>query len=101
MALIWWKKRLNLYLGFEPNLIRKFEKPIYTHYITIGSCGYLLKVIGKNKAAAQPGVKEVFIKPRKGAIMMPPISMGHRYGYVIAIRRYSRRSKGKRSERGK
>ena len=35
-------------------------------------------------ATDQPGVKEVYIKPRKGAMMMPPISMGHRYGYVIA-----------------
>ena len=95
------EETIKLYLGFEPNLNRKFEKPIYTHYITIGSCGYLLKVIGKNKAAAQPGVKEVFIKPRKGAIMMPPLSMGHRYGYVIASGRYPRRSKEKRSECGK
>ena len=78
------EETIKLYLGFEPNLIRKYEKPIYTHYITIRSCGYLLKVIGENKAAAQPEVKEVFIKPRIGVIMMPPISMGHRYAYVIA-----------------
>lgn len=78
------EETIKLNLGFEPNLIREFEKPIYTHYITIGSCGYLLKVTGENNAATQPGVKEVYIKPRKGAIMMPPISMGHRYGYVIA-----------------
>lgn len=78
------EETIKLYLGFEPNLIRKYEKSIYTHYITIGSCGYLLKVIGENKAATQLGVKEVFIKPRKGEIMMPPISMGQRYAYVIA-----------------
>ena len=41
------EETIKLYLGYEPNLIRKFEKPIYTHYITIRSCGYLLKVIGE------------------------------------------------------
>ncbi|MCG7334417.1 ATP-grasp domain-containing protein [Sporosarcina sp. ACRSM] len=75
---------IKLYLGIEPDLTRKFEKSIYTRYIIIGSCGYLLKVIGEQKAKAQPGVKEVSIKPGKGTIMMPALSMGHRYGYVIA-----------------
>jgi biotin carboxylase len=78
------EETIKLYLGFEPNLLRKFKKAIYTHYITIGSCGYLLNIIGENKAVAQPGVKEVYLKPLRGSIMMPPISMGHRYGYVIA-----------------
>lgn len=78
------EETIKLYLGIEPNLTRKYEKSIYTHYITIGSCGYLLKVIGEQKATAQPGVKEVYIKPRKGTILIPALSMGHRYGYVIA-----------------
>ncbi|WP_342511544.1 ATP-grasp domain-containing protein [Sporosarcina sp. FSL K6-1522] len=78
------EETLKLYLGFEPTLIKRFEKNMYTHYITIKSCGYLLKVIGQQQATAHPGVKEVYIKPHKGAIMMPPLSMGHRYGYVIA-----------------
>lgn len=75
---------IKLYLGYEPYLKRKYEKHIYTHYITIDDFGNLLTVTGKNKAANQPGVKEVYIKPRKGAMINPPISMGHRYGYVIA-----------------
>ncbi|MFJ7933867.1 ATP-grasp domain-containing protein [Sporosarcina sp. NPDC096371] len=78
------EETIKLYLGFKPNLTKKIEKPIYTHYIIIESYGTLLQVIGESKAAAHPGVKEVYIKPRKGAIMMPPLSMGHRYGYVIA-----------------
>lgn len=78
------EETIKLFLGQEPNLIRKYEKHIYTHYITIGSNGYLLKVTGRNKAAIQPGVLEVYIKPRKGSTMTPPISMGHRYGYVMA-----------------
>ncbi|PPA68941.1 ATP-grasp domain-containing protein [Jeotgalibacillus proteolyticus] len=75
---------LKVYLGCEPNLTRKHEKNIYAYYLTINSYGRLLKVTGKNMASAQPGVREVHIKPRKGANLMPPISMGHRYGYVIA-----------------
>ncbi len=78
------EETIRFYLGFEPNLIRKFKKPIYTHYITIGSSGYLLKVLGEKMAVSQPGIKEVYIKPRTGTIMLPPLSMGHRYGYVIA-----------------
>ncbi|WP_458414283.1 ATP-grasp domain-containing protein [Schinkia sp. CFF1] len=78
------EETIKLFLGEEPALERKFEKNIYTHYIVIGSYGCLLKVTGKNKAAAQPGVLEVYIKPRKGSTMTPPLSMGHRYGYIMA-----------------
>ncbi len=78
------KETLKLYLGFEPNVKRKWERNIYTHYITIGSYGNLIKVTGRNKTAEQPGVVDVYIKPRKGAQMTPPVSMGHRYGYVMA-----------------
>ncbi|HHY72437.1 MAG TPA: ATP-grasp domain-containing protein [Bacillus bacterium] len=78
------EETIKLFLGLEPNVQRKYENNIYTHYITIGSYGNLLKVTGKNKAATQPGVLEVYIKPRKGSTMTPPISMGHRYGYIIA-----------------
>lgn len=78
------EETIKLYLGDEPSLTRKHEKHIYTHYMTINSYGRLLKVTGRKKANAQPGVQEVYIKPRKGAMMTPPISMGQRYGYVIA-----------------
>lgn len=78
------EETIKLYLGYEPYLVRRYEKYIYTHYITIGSYGKLLKVTGRDAATNYPGVREVYVKPRKGATMMPPISMGHRYGYVIA-----------------
>lgn len=78
------EETIKLYLGYEPYLIRKHEKHIYTHYIIIGSYGQLLKVTGRNRAANQPGVREVYVKPRKGSMLTPPLSMGHRYGYVIA-----------------
>lgn len=78
------EETIKLYLGIKPNLIRKYENYIYTHYITINSFGNLLKITGRNKAEKEIGVREVYIKPRKGAMLTPPTSMGHRYGYVIA-----------------
>lgn len=78
------EETIKLYLGLELNLKRKYENYIYTHYITINSYGNLLKITGRNKAANESGVREVYIKPRKGAMLTPPTSMGHRYGYVMA-----------------
>lgn len=45
----------------------------------------LIKVTGKNIAQSSPGVKHVYVKPKKGSILIPPISMGYRYAYVIAV----------------
>lgn len=78
------EETIKSYLDNEPDLERKHETYIYTHYLIINSSGKLLKVTGKNIATNLPGVREVYIKPRKGASMMPPISMGQRYAYVIA-----------------
>jgi biotin carboxylase len=78
------EETIKSYLDNEPDLERKQETYIYTHYLIINSSGKLLKVTGKNMATNLPGVREVYIKPRKGASMMPPISMGQRYAYVIA-----------------
>lgn len=78
------EETIKTYLDNEPDLERKHETYIYTHYLIINSYGKLLKVTGKNIATNLPGVREVYIKPRKGASMMPPISMGQRYAYVIA-----------------
>ena len=78
------EETIKMYLGYEPDLMKKHEKHIYTHYIIIGSYGYLLKVTGRNIAINQSGVREVYVKPRKGSMLTPPMSMGNRYGYVIA-----------------
>lgn len=78
------EETIKLYLGDEPSLKRKYERHIYTHYMTLNAYGRLLKVTGRKKANEQPGVKEVYVRPRKGAILTPPKSMGHRNGYVIA-----------------
>jgi len=78
------EETIALYLGLEPDLKRRFEKNIYVHYITIHSYGYLLKVTGCDVAESYTGIREVFVKPTIGSMIIPPISMGERSGYVIA-----------------
>lgn len=78
------EETLKLFIGEEMNLKRRHENYIYTHYITVNAYGTLLKVTGKNNAMMHEGVREVYVKPRKGTFMTPPTSMGNRYGYVIA-----------------
>lgn len=78
------KETLKMALGKVPDLKRKYERHIYSHYVTSEKRGILAKVTGQKKAKKFPGVLEVYVKPRKGAILRPPTSMGHRYAYVIA-----------------
>lgn len=78
------KETVRLFLGEEPDLIRKINKAVYAHFITVSSKGRLTKVTGKNRAKAYDGVKEVYVKPRKGTILVPAKSMGNRYAYVLA-----------------
>lgn len=78
------KETIKLYLGKKPDLKKKKNKFVYTHYLTVDRTGLLVKVTGKNRCSNHAGVEEVYIKPRKGSLIQPPKSMGHRYGYVIA-----------------
>ena len=70
------EETIQLMLGNEPCLTRKHSKYVYAHYLTVDSKGSLIKVTGKNRSSKYPGVEEVYIKPRKGQILRPPISMG-------------------------
>ncbi|MFK2824591.1 ATP-grasp domain-containing protein [Bacillus sp. B190/17] len=78
------EETIKLFVGQEPNLIKKHNRFVYTHYITVDTQGELVKVTGRNRCSRIPGVEEVFIKPKKGKLLRPPLSMGDRYGYVIA-----------------
>lgn len=78
------EETLKIALGQEPNIQAKFKEHISAQYLTISTAGILKRVTGKRKASQCPGVKEVYLKPRKGSILTPPLSMGHRYAYVIA-----------------
>lgn len=78
------KETLKLAVGEKPDFTKKYKKHLYTQYITIEDRGILKKVTGQNRANRSPGVHKVYVRPKKGAYLHPPLSMGHRYGYVIA-----------------
>ncbi|MFK9092609.1 ATP-grasp domain-containing protein [Bacillus salipaludis] len=78
------EETIRLMLGYEPDLTRKHSKFVYAHYLTVDSRGRLIKVTGKDLVSQYPGVEEVYIKPRQGQIVRPPLSMGDRYGYILA-----------------
>ncbi|KMY45614.1 hypothetical protein AC622_16455 [Bacillus sp. FJAT-27916] len=78
------KETLKLALGREPDFTKIFEKHLFTQYITIEDSGVLEKVTGQNRAKRSPGVLNVYVRPQKDAYLHPPLSMGHRYGYVMA-----------------
>ena len=78
------EETLKLYLGQRPSLIQKQRNFVFTQYVVIEKKGILEKVTGKNRARKSPGVVEVYVKPKKGTQLVPPLSMGHRYAYVIA-----------------
>jgi len=78
------EETLKLFLGERPDINPKHRKFVYTKYVIVESKGILEKVIGRNRATNSPGVVDVYVKPRRGTLLTPPLSMGHRYAYVIA-----------------
>ncbi|MFD1735477.1 ATP-grasp domain-containing protein [Bacillus salitolerans] len=78
------KETVNLNLGEEPSFQRQYEQYVYVKYLTVNSPGKLIKVTGRGRASKYEGVKDVYVKPRKGSILVPPLSMGDRYAYVLA-----------------
>lgn len=78
------EETLKISLGFTPDLTKKYERPVFTQYVTIPTSGILEKVTGKKRASLISGVQEVYVKPRKGKLLSPPLSMGQRYAYIIA-----------------
>ncbi|GLC89297.1 ATP-grasp domain-containing protein [Lysinibacillus piscis] len=78
------EETLKLHVGQVPMIQPKYRKFIYTKYVIVERRGILEKVIGKNRAMKTKGVVGVYVKPKKGTLLTPPLSMGHRYAYVIA-----------------
>jgi len=87
------KETIKILVGKEPNLTPKYKKYVFAQYVIVSEAGILEKIIGRNKALKSKGVKEVFIKPRKGALLVPPLSMGNRYAYVIATGKTGEKAK--------
>jgi len=79
------EETLKLALGQEPNLQPRHRQHVFAQYVILSETGILEKVTGKQKASLCPGVQEVYIKPCQGTLLIPPLSMGHRYAYVIAV----------------
>ena len=75
---------LKFALGLEPDLRHRYKRDAYLQYLVTPEGGVLEKVTGRNAALNSPGVERVYVKPRKGAVLSPPLSMGYRYAYVIA-----------------
>ena len=78
------EETLKLFLGEEPNVKPRHRKFIYTKYIIVERKGILERVIGKTRASNSTGVVDVYVKPKRGTFLTPPLSMGHSYAYVIA-----------------
>jgi biotin carboxylase len=81
------KETIKLYLGEEPKREFKCDKYVFTQFLTVTKKGELLKVTGRIRASKINGVKKVFVYPRRGNILSPPLTMGNRYAYVIASAR--------------
>lgn len=78
------EETLKLFLGEEPNVKPRHRKFIFTKYVIVERKGILERVIGKTRASNSTGVVNVYVKPKRGTFLTPPLSMGHRYAYVIA-----------------
>ncbi|MCP3762291.1 ATP-grasp domain-containing protein [Domibacillus sp. A3M-37] len=78
------EETLKILTGETPSLEKKTNYFVFTQHVIVGQKGILEKVTGKNRAAKCPNVAEVYVKPKKGTLLIPPLSMGHRYAYVIA-----------------
>ncbi|KOS68743.1 biotin carboxylase [Lysinibacillus contaminans] len=78
------EETLKLFLGEQPNVEPRHRKFIFTKYVIVERKGILERVIGKTRATRSEGVVDVYVKPKRGTFLTPPLSMGHRYAYVIA-----------------
>ena len=77
------EETIQLMLGNDPYLTKRHNKFVYAHYLTVNTEGVLVNVTGRNRSSQYPGVEEVYIRPRKGQILRPPLSMGDRCGYIL------------------
>jgi biotin carboxylase len=78
------EETLKMLAGEIPSLEKSTNYYVFTQYVILDQKGILEKVTGKRRAMATPGVVEVYVKPKSGTYVTPPLSMGHRYAYVIA-----------------
>jgi biotin carboxylase len=78
------EETLKMLMGEVPSLEKSTNDYVFTQYVILNNKGILEKVTGKGRAMATPGVVDVYVKPKSGTYVTTPLSMGHRYAYVIA-----------------
>lgn len=78
------EETLKLYLSQQLSLARKKEENVYTYFLTSHLKGIVKSIAGIDKALQVPGVKDVKLNVKQGNRVRPPLSMGHRLGYVLA-----------------
>lgn len=78
------EQTLKLFIGETPNFTPTHHTFVYTKYLIVRQKGVLMRVTGKNRAINSQGIYDVYIKPKKGTTLYPPLSMGHRYAYIIS-----------------
>ncbi|GKV57547.1 hypothetical protein NCCP2222_34940 [Sporosarcina sp. NCCP-2222] len=78
------KETVRFYAGQAPNLTNSKERAVYTYCMTTELYGIFQGVSGIEESAAQPGVVSVELLVKAGDIVGPAMSMGQRYGYVMA-----------------
>jgi biotin carboxylase len=78
------EETLKIFLGQKPNFKKKHKRFVYAHYLTSNSTGTLINISGITRCSQIPGIEEVNIKVKKGDILYRPLSMGDRYGYILA-----------------
>ncbi|MBD7985920.1 ATP-grasp domain-containing protein [Sporosarcina sp. Sa2YVA2] len=78
------EETIKLFIGEKPDFRKKKLQPVYTSYITLAKAGYLLQIDGTDKAKMTPGIIELNVSAAIGSLMKPALSMGYRYGYVMA-----------------
>jgi biotin carboxylase len=78
------EETLRFALGFEPDFSQRFKKDAFLKYLILPKEGVLVKVTGRHRALNCAGVEQVYIRPKRGALIFPPFSMAYRYAYIIA-----------------
>ena len=66
------RETLKIALGQEPHPEATRRQHVFAQYITVSETGILEKVTGRKRAAQCLGVREIYVKPRKGALLHPP-----------------------------
>lgn len=79
------EETLKLAMHQRINITPKFRRHTYAEYVILDKQGVLRRITGREQVLESPGVKYVYVKPKKGRLLTPPTSLGGRYAYVIAI----------------